>query len=214
MYGDWTQGLCTELLLQPFFILKQGLTKSLNCPGWAPIYHPLVSVSQNAEIHRCVAPCLEKTFFLKALDVSLSTSLYRWQMQSSEHVQMPVGTQLVRTKGEPGPARFQRGSVGPGVRSGVTAQLSNRLGQSIPAQSPWKNTSAPSLPAAVLIPGREGGGVPAPRFLLPESGAHVTVQGNGHLGGLVLAGTSQALTQVCAQHVEAAAVNHAASLLM
>lgn len=38
-FGDWTQGLNTELCLQPFFILGQGLPKiaPLNCSGWTQV---------------------------------------------------------------------------------------------------------------------------------------------------------------------------------
>lgn len=50
--GDWTQGLHSDLQLQPglIFVLKQILTKSLSCSGWAWTFVSSVSASKTAGI--------------------------------------------------------------------------------------------------------------------------------------------------------------------
>lgn len=54
---DWTQDLCTELLLQlysfNYFILTQSLDNSLNCPGWVWTFDPPGSTIQNARTLFC-----------------------------------------------------------------------------------------------------------------------------------------------------------------
>lgn len=66
---DWTQGLGTHLHTSPvlFTFFRQGLAKSLRCPGWDQNCDPPASASENARITRQAPPSLASHLTLKQL---------------------------------------------------------------------------------------------------------------------------------------------------